>query len=223
MADNAKKINWYKVFVPFISTTGDSEKEPLLYMEYNGYKATGKRTSDGFVVLKGSQINPAIAKACPKRALKDRNRYETYIDAESRLTADVLLSSPSAAASFVGGASLSGNFKWKDENGTTLGQLEGTDKSNWTITLYENDTPQIEQYPSVRTICPGEGCREHPKKQKCRCGIDSVAAAFLCPDSEKALKSRAFGKNEKVGNFYQNYLPFMATVDNNDTVSQSFI
>ena len=78
------------------------------------------------------------------------------------------------------------------------------------FTLCENDTPQIEQYPSVRTICPGEGCREHPKKQKCRCGNGSVAAAFLWPDTEKALKSRAFGQNEKVGNFYQNYLPFMA-------------
>ena len=70
--------------------------------------------------------------------------------------------------------------------------------------------PQIEQYPSVRTICPGEGCREHPKKEKCRCGNSSVAAAFSWPDSEKALKSRAFGQNEKVGNFYQNYLPFVA-------------
>ena len=59
-------------------------------------------------------------------------------------------------------------------------------------------------------ICPGKGCREHSKKQKCRCGNDSVAAAFLWPDTEKALKSRAFGQNEKVGNFYQNYLPFVA-------------
>ena len=70
--------------------------------------------------------------------------------------------------------------------------------------------PQIEQYPSVRTICLGEGCREHPKKQKRRCGNSSVAAAFLWPDSEKALKSRAFGQNEKAGNFCQNYLPFLA-------------
>ena len=69
---------------------------------------------------------------------------------------------------------------------------------------------QIEQYPSVRTICPGEGCRGHPKKQKSRCGNSSVAASFLWPGSEKALKSRAFGQREKVGNFYQNYLPFMA-------------
>ena len=62
----------------------------------------------------------------------------------------------------------------------------------------------------MRTICPGEGCREQPKKQKRRCGNSSVAAAFLWPDSEKALKSRAFGQNEKVGNFCQNYLPFLA-------------
>ena len=62
----------------------------------------------------------------------------------------------------------------------------------------------------MRTICPGEGCREHPKKQKCRCGNSSVAAAFLWPDSEKALKSRAFRQKEKVGNFYRNYLPFVA-------------
>ena len=65
----------------------------------------------------------------------------------------------------------------------------------------------------MRTICPGEGCREHPKKQNCRCGNDSVAAAFLWSDSEKALKSRTFGQNEKVGNFYQNYLPFMAEME----------
>lgn len=89
-----------------------------------------------------------------------------------------------------------------------------------TITLYENDTPQIEQYPSVRTICPGEGCREHHKKQKCRCGNGSVAAAFLWPDNEKALKSRAFGQNEKVGNFYQNYLPFMVEVRGVEPLSE---
>ncbi len=120
----------HKVFVPYAVSSSEGEKEPVLFMEYNGYKATGKRASDGFVVLKGSQINPNVAKACPKRALKDRARYGTYIDENNCLSADVLLSSPSAAASFVGGASLSGNFKWKDENGVTLGQLEGSDKAN---------------------------------------------------------------------------------------------
>ena len=68
---------------------------------------------------------------------------------------------------------------------------------------------QIEQYPSVRTIYLKKWKRKVSKTQKCRCGNDSVAAAFLWPDTEKALKPRAFGQNEKVGNFYQNYLPFM--------------
>lgn len=81
--------------------------------------------------------------------------------------------------------------------------------------------PQIEQYPSVRTICPGEGCREHPKKQKRRCGNSSVAAAFLWPDSEKALKSRAFGQNEKAGNFCQNYLPFLSSAHKKDILATS--
>jgi len=35
------------------------------------------------------------------------------------------------------------------------------------------------------------------------------SGCFLLPDTEKALKSRAFGQKEKVGNFYQNYLPFV--------------
>ena len=82
--------------------------------------------------------------------------------------------------------------------------------SNCTITLCENDTPQIEQYPSVRTIYLKSRKRKVSKTQKCRCGNSSVAAAFLLPDTEKALKSRAFGQKEKVGNFYQNYLPFVA-------------
>jgi len=119
----------HKVFEPYISSESDNNKEPLLYFEYKGSKATGKRTSDGFVVLKGSSINPQITKACPMRAIKDRKKYASLIDASNVLSSDVLLSSPSAAASFVGGASLSGNFKWKDENGVTLGELENMEGS----------------------------------------------------------------------------------------------
>lgn len=118
----------HKVFQPIISSCPENEDEPLLYFEYSGSKAIGKRTSDGFVVLKGSTLNPQITKACPERAIKDRNKYADLIDDTYTLTADVLLSSPSAAASFIGGASLSGNFKWKDENGVTLGELEKMNK-----------------------------------------------------------------------------------------------
>ena len=55
-------------------------------------KASGKRTSDGFVVLKGSIINPTMTKSCPERAIKDRKKYEDKIDSNGILTADVPVS-----------------------------------------------------------------------------------------------------------------------------------
>lgn len=98
-------------------------------MNIAGSKAVEKEQADGFVVLKGSTLNPQITKACPEESNKRTatNMLE-LIDETYTLTADVLLSSPSAAASFVGGASLSGNFKWKDENGVSLGDLEKMSK-----------------------------------------------------------------------------------------------
>ena len=50
-----------------------------------------------------------------------------------------------------------------------------------------------------------------------------MAASFLWPGSEKALKSRAFGQREKVGNFYQNYLPFMVEARGVEPLSESVL
>ena len=85
--------------------------------------------------------------------------------------------------------------------------------------------PQIERLPSVRTIplklnntplwerfiSKTENGRSQKHKKPLRKWLRS--GYFLWPDSEKALKSRAFGQNEKVGNFYQNYLPFVAEME----------
>ena len=68
-----------------------------------------------------------MTKSCPERTIKDRKKYEDKIDSKGALTADVLLSSPSSAAGFVGGASLSGNALWKDTDGKTLRELLETD------------------------------------------------------------------------------------------------
>ena len=113
----------HKVFEPVAPSTESGDDEPLLYLEYGKGKATGKRTSDGFVVLKGSTINSTLTKSCPERAIKDRQKYAGRIDKNNILTADLLFSSPSAAAAFVGGASLSGNALWKDAEGKTLKEL----------------------------------------------------------------------------------------------------
>ena len=80
----------------------------------------------------------------------------------------------------------------------TIPSVRTISPSKWTI------LPLWEQFVFVK----GQGDWQNAKSN--RCGIDSAAAAFLCPASEKALRSRAFRQNEKVGNFYQNYLPFMA-------------
>jgi hypothetical protein len=123
----------HRVFEPLVavspvSIAGDYPvvEEPLLYFENTNAKATGRRTSEGFVVLKGSILSQKIAKSCPEVAIKARKKYSDKIDASNTLTEDVLLSSPSAAAAFVGGSSLSGNEMWRTKEGIPLKNLEKT-------------------------------------------------------------------------------------------------
>ena len=113
----------HKVFEPYAPAPDAEDDEPMLYLEYGKGKASGKRTSDGFVIFKGSTINPSLTKSCPERTIKDRKRYAKKIDKNGMLTSDVLFSSPSSAAGFVGGASLSGNALWKDSDGKALKEL----------------------------------------------------------------------------------------------------
>ena len=113
----------HKVFEPLAPAAGSVDDEPVLYLEYGKGKATGKRTSDGFVILKGSTINQLFTRSCPDRTIKDRKKYADKIDKNNVLTADLLFSSPSAAAGFIGGASLSGNALWKDGEGKPLKEL----------------------------------------------------------------------------------------------------
>lgn len=99
-------------------------EEPFLYFENANAKATGRRTSEGFVVLQGSILSHKIAKSCPEIAIKMRAKYRDRIDEDNTLTEDILLSSPSAAAAFVGGSSLNGNELWKTEEGIMLKNIE---------------------------------------------------------------------------------------------------
>lgn len=117
----------HKVFEPLVAIppsiapeNHSKVEEPLLYFENTNAKATGRRTSEGFVVLKGSILSQKITKSCPEIAIKARTKYSDRINKDNALTDDVLLSSPSAAAAFVGGSSLSGNELWKTENGIPL-------------------------------------------------------------------------------------------------------
>lgn len=101
-----------------------NDNQPMLHFDYKNLKATGRRVSDGFVVHKGSQVSATLTKSCPDNVKKARKKNAKLIDANNVLIGNVRLSSPSAAAGFVGGASLSGNMLWKDEKGMTLKDLE---------------------------------------------------------------------------------------------------
>ncbi|WP_418968487.1 GIY-YIG nuclease family protein [Alloscardovia omnicolens] len=122
----------YKLFEPLREMSQAQElepesasNEPVLYLKYGQAQATGQRTAEGFVVFAGSRISLQLTKSAGKAVEKHRERYAEKIDQQGILLTDLLFSSPSAAASFVGGASLNGNAFWKTEDGTSLGQLEG--------------------------------------------------------------------------------------------------
>ncbi|WP_124054292.1 GIY-YIG nuclease family protein [Arcanobacterium ihumii] len=131
----------YRVFDPFNearSVTPENPREltdakatatvePLLYLTWGSAQATGRQTSDGFAVLAGSKLRPEseFTNTAPGSALKQRERYRDAIDSStSTLVKDVLLASPSGAAAFVVGASVSGMAAWKTEDGVTLAELE---------------------------------------------------------------------------------------------------
>ncbi len=119
----------YKVFEPLVArlNTGEPAEqrdlEPLLYFHSARANATGQRTAEGFVVLAGSTISSIVKRSLPANIRKLREKYAEIIGADWVLRKDVLFSSPSAAAGFVGGASLSGNAIWKTEEGVSLGNL----------------------------------------------------------------------------------------------------
>lgn len=75
-------------------------------------------------MLKGSQITSKLTKSCPEPTLRNRKKYANKIDENFCLMEDILFSSPSSAASFIGGASLSGNATWCNAEGITLKNLE---------------------------------------------------------------------------------------------------
>lgn len=119
----------YKVFDPVDDTKSAphpaEDAEPILRLSRYGLQASGRQSTDGFVVLAGSQLRPIenFNPSSPKSALQNREKFASKISGNT-LMSDVLLGSPSGAASFVYGASANGLTEWKTDDGVTLAQLE---------------------------------------------------------------------------------------------------
>lgn len=129
----------YRIFDPIIDHTEktspneDVSLGPLLTLSkkkgsVHEINAQGKQTPEGFVVFKGSHINPKLAKSVSDRTIKDRNK--AHLDDNFILLKDVLFNSPSSAASFVTGYSINGKISWKDSQGNSLNDIELSESDN---------------------------------------------------------------------------------------------
>lgn len=112
-----------KVFEPVVNRVPESSIEDQIFHS-KGKKASAiaKLTDDGIVVLKGSRLADELTLSVPKQVIRLREKYKEFINNSFILSKDTRFSSPSAAAGFVGGASLNGNDYWVTDDGVALGQ-----------------------------------------------------------------------------------------------------
>lgn len=118
----------YKVLEPFAqldSPTATVDDE-ILYITSGSVNASGKVTSEGFVVFAGAVINEKTAlKSLSAGMKRQRQRLLDSSKVNNLVTTeDILFSSSTAAADFVLGYSVSGPGTWKTKDGRTLKEIE---------------------------------------------------------------------------------------------------
>jgi hypothetical protein len=129
----------HKVFEPLTETRMPSEvnntavgaDELVMHLKRKSRKsgqtieADCKQTADGFVVLKGSHIEPNDSDSIPPGIKEARSK--AAVDENGILQEDVLFKSPSYAASFVIGGHANGLTEWKTVAGKTLKDIEASE------------------------------------------------------------------------------------------------
>ena len=94
-----------------------------------GANAQGQQTSDGFVVLKDSEIASSTVDSYPegwKTSRQELINNKTIVEKNGKLIFenDYLFNSPSAAAAIVMGRSANGLMEWKNSKGKSLKDME---------------------------------------------------------------------------------------------------
>lgn len=118
----------YKVLEPVVQqeTQLEQSDEELLLLETASANASGKVTTEGFVLLKGAVLNdkaPAKSLSAGLQRLRQKLFDERKVQ-DMVTTEDILFSSSSAAADFVLGYSASGPRTWHAKDGRTLKEIE---------------------------------------------------------------------------------------------------
>lgn len=120
----------HKLLMPLTTEESASpiaSKELILYLKIKRQgiltEAVCKQTSDGYVLLKGSQINQIESKDIPEKIKLERKISK--IDLETKkLLEDKLFNSPTYAAVFVLGRRANGRKVWKTLDGKSLEEIE---------------------------------------------------------------------------------------------------
>ena len=124
----------YRVFIPMtkkVSQDLTDNHSTYLYLKRKTKKsnkvieATCERTTEGFVVLEGSQVEIKDSPYLPA-SLKEmrQNLIASRVIQDGVLKEKQLFSSPSYAAAFLLGMQTNGRTDWKDQDGRTLKELE---------------------------------------------------------------------------------------------------
>lgn len=124
----------YRVFVPMtkeVSQDLTDNHSTYLYLKRKTKKsnkvieATCERTTEGFVVLEGSQVEIMDSPNLPA-SLKEmrQNLIDSQVIQDGVLKEKQLFSSPSYAATFLLGMQTNGRTDWKNQDGRTLKELE---------------------------------------------------------------------------------------------------
>lgn len=112
-----------------INVKVDDEQKDLLYFKSTNIEisAKGYVSSNGFVVLKGSKVNPVSTSQIfingPSNKLKQK-LIEKEILVDNTFTEDYTFTSPSSAAKLVMASNISGNEYWVNKDGIKLKDLE---------------------------------------------------------------------------------------------------
>lgn len=123
----------YKALEPWVQTDSITAQvdDDVLYVSVGSANASGKVTTEGFVVLEGAMINQktsvkSLSTGIQKlrQRLLDSGKVQDWVTKE-----DILFSSSSAAASFILGYSVSGPQTWKTQDGRTLKDIENGEMS----------------------------------------------------------------------------------------------
>ena len=124
----------YRVFVPMtkkVSQDLTDNHSTYLYLKRKTKKsnkvieATCEQTTEGFVVLEGSQVEIMDSPSLPA-SLKEmrQNLIASQVIQDGVLKEKQLFSSPSYAAAFLLGMQTNGRTDWKNQDGRTLKELE---------------------------------------------------------------------------------------------------